>query len=86
MSVTYTIGHEAATETKMETTEERQRAGYQGNRGNSLAKAADAFGCSVRTLQRQIAAGEIKSVKISPRRRVVTDAEIARVLSGGKAA
>jgi hypothetical protein len=85
MSVTYTIGHEAATETKMETTE-RQRAGYQGNRGNSLAKAADAFGCSVRTLQRQIAAGEIKSVKISPRRRVVTDAEIARVLSGGKAA
>lgn len=85
MSVTYTIGHEAATETKMETTE-RQRADYQGNRGNSLAKAADAFGCSVRTLQRQIAAGEIKSVKISPRRRVVTDAEIARVLSGGKAA
>ena len=85
MSVTYTIGHAAATETKMETTE-RQRADYQGNRGNSLAKAADAFGCSVRTLQRQIAAREIKSVKISPRRRVVTDAEIARVLSGGKAA
>jgi hypothetical protein len=67
----------------METTS--QSRGYQGNRGNSLAKAADAFGCSVRALQRQIAAGEIRSVKISPRRRVVTDAEIARVLSGGKA-
>jgi len=68
----------------METTSQ-SRGSYQGNRGNSLAKAADTIGCSVRTLQRQIAAGEIKSVKISPRRRVVTDAEIARVLSGGKA-
>lgn len=70
----------------METAEARPRASYQGNRGRSLAQAAEALGCSQRTLERLIQAGEIKSVKISPRRRVVTDAEIARVLSGGKTA
>jgi excisionase family DNA binding protein len=64
------------------TTQARPRAGYQGTRGHSLAQAAEALGCSQRTLQRLIRAGEIRSVKISPRRRVVTDAEIARVLSG----
>jgi predicted site-specific integrase-resolvase len=58
------------------------RAGYQGNRGNSIQQAAAALGCSVRTLWRRIGAGEIKSVKISERRRVVTDSEIARILSG----
>jgi excisionase family DNA binding protein len=71
----------------METaTQARTRAGYQGNRGYSLAEAAEALGCSQRTLWRQIQTGEIKSVKISPRRRVVTAAEIARVLSGAAVA
>jgi excisionase family DNA binding protein len=62
------------------------RTGYQGNRGNSIQQAAAALGCSVRTLWRRISSGEIKSVKISERRRVVTDAEIARILSGDTAA
>jgi len=57
---------------------------YEGNRGRSLAVAAEALGISVRTLQRQIQAGAIRAVKISPRRLVVTDDEIAGVLSGAR--
>ena len=45
---------------------------------------ATALGISVRTLQRQIQAGAIRAVKISPRRLVVTDDEIAGVLSGAR--
>jgi excisionase family DNA binding protein len=56
------------------------------NRARSIPEAAAALGVSVRTVWSEIAKGRIKSVKVSQRRRVVTDAEIARVLSGGEAA
>jgi excisionase family DNA binding protein len=53
------------------------------NRARSVPEAAEALGVCVRTVWQLIAEGRIKSVKISPRRRVVTDAEINRILSGG---
>jgi excisionase family DNA binding protein len=58
------------------------RPGYVGNRGRPLSQAAEALGISQRTLERLIQAGQIKSIKLSPRRRIVTDMEIERVLSG----
>ena len=63
----------------------RARAAYSGNRGRSLAEAAEVIGCSQSTLERRIREGEIRAVKISPRRVVVTDAELARILSGDAA-
>jgi excisionase family DNA binding protein len=62
--------------------EARPRAEYQGNRGRSLSTAAEALGLSLSTLERQIRDGTVRSVKISTRRRVITDAEIARILAG----
>jgi excisionase family DNA binding protein len=56
-----------------------------GNRGWSVPEAAEILGVSVRTAWALIAEGRLRSVKVSQRRRVVTDAEIARVLSGGLA-
>jgi hypothetical protein len=40
----------------------------------------------VRSVWAGIAAGRIQSVKVSQRRRVVTDAEINRILAGGEEA
>jgi excisionase family DNA binding protein len=67
------------------TDEARVRAGYAGNRGRSLGQAAEIIGCSQRTLERRIRDGEIRAVRISPRRVVITDREIDRVLSGAAA-
>jgi hypothetical protein len=53
------------------------------NRARSIPEAAEALNLSVRSVWAGIAAGRIRSVKVSQRRRVVTDAEIARILSGG---
>jgi excisionase family DNA binding protein len=55
------------------------------NRGRSVPEAAEALGISVRTAWQLIAEGRLRSVRVSQRRRVVTDAEISRVLSGGLA-
>jgi excisionase family DNA binding protein len=54
-----------------------------GNRGRSVPEAAELLGISVRTAWQLIAEGRLRSVRVSQRRRVVTDTEIARVLSGG---
>ena len=51
-------------------------------RGYSVAEAAEALNLSERTVWRMIHANTIKSVKVSERRRVVTDSEITRILSG----
>jgi excisionase family DNA binding protein len=51
-------------------------------RGYSIPQAAEAWNVSVRTVWQGIAEGRIRSVKVSPRRRIITDAEIARILSG----
>ena len=48
----------------------------------SIPQAAEALNVSVRTVWQGIADGRIRSVKVSPRRRIITDAEIARILSG----
>jgi excisionase family DNA binding protein len=56
-----------------------------GNRGRSVPEAAEVLGISVRTAWALIADGRLRSVKVSQRRRVVTDAEISRILSGGLA-
>jgi excisionase family DNA binding protein len=53
------------------------------NRGRSIPEAAEALGVGVRTVWQLVAEGRIRSVKVSPRRRVITDAEINRILSGG---
>jgi hypothetical protein len=53
------------------------------NRARSIPEAAEALNLSVRSVWAGIAAGRIRSVKVSQRRRVVTDAEIARILSEG---
>ena len=51
-------------------------------RANSMKRAAEVLAISDSTLGRMIKAGTIKTVKVSTRRRVITDAEIERVLSG----
>jgi excisionase family DNA binding protein len=48
----------------------------------SIAQAARDLNLSERTVWRMIGSGNIKSVKVSARRRVITDAEIARILNG----
>jgi excisionase family DNA binding protein len=63
------------------TDEARVRA-YQGNRGRSLGQAAQIIGVSQRTLERRIRDGEIKAVRVSPRRIIISDRELERVLSG----
>ncbi len=67
------------------TNEVRRRPAYSGNRGRSKREAAEVLGVSERTLERQIAAGRVKAVDVSPRRRIITDDEIARILSGDAA-
>lgn len=54
-------------------------------RGHSIANAAVTIGISEKTLRRMIVAGDVASVKVSARRRVITETEIARILSGGLA-
>ena len=56
------------------------------NRARSIPEAAEALNLSVRSVWAGIAAGRIRSVKVSQRRRVVTDAEINRILSGSEEA
>jgi hypothetical protein len=56
------------------------------NRARSIPQAAEALNLSVRSVWAGIAAGRIRSVKVSQRRRVVTDAEINRILAGGEEA
>lgn len=70
----------------MDMNQPKRDGGYAGPRGRSLDLAAEILCVSKRTLIRQIRDGEIASVKISARRRIVTDAELARILSGGDAA
>jgi excisionase family DNA binding protein len=53
------------------------------NRARSIPEAAEVLNLSVRTVWQGIADGRIRSVKVSQRRRIITDAEIARILSGG---
>ena len=53
------------------------------NRARSIPQAAEALNLSVRSVWAGIAEGRIRSVKVSARRRVVTDAEINRILSEG---
>jgi excisionase family DNA binding protein len=53
------------------------------NRALSIADAAKALTLSERTIWRMIENGKIKSVKVSERRRVITAAEVARILAGG---
>jgi excisionase family DNA binding protein len=48
----------------------------------SIAQAARDLNLSQRTVWRMIGSGSIRSVKVSARRRVITDAEIARILNG----
>ena len=59
-----------------------QAAPARRDRGNSISETAQALRLSERTIWRQIRAGEIKAVRVSARRVVVTDSEINRVLSG----
>jgi excisionase family DNA binding protein len=51
-------------------------------RANSIKRTAEVLSVSERTVWRMIGAGHIKAVKLSARRRVITDDEITRVLSG----
>jgi excisionase family DNA binding protein len=52
------------------------------NRGRSIADAARTLNLSQRTVWRMIGRGTIRSVRVSERRRVITDQEINRILSG----
>jgi excisionase family DNA binding protein len=52
-------------------------------RVSSKKRAAEALGISERTLDRMIAAGIVKSIKVSGRRRVIPSTEIDRILQGG---
>jgi excisionase family DNA binding protein len=51
-------------------------------RVSSKKRAAEALGISERTLDRMIAAGMLKSIKVSMRRRVIPNTEIDRILGG----
>jgi excisionase family DNA binding protein len=51
----------------------------------SIAEAARTLNLSERTVWRMIGRGAIKSVRVSERRRIITDDEINRIL-GGEAA
>ena len=53
------------------------------NRARSIPEAAEALNLSVRSVWAGIAEGRIRSVKVSQRRRVVTDAEIDEILTEG---
>lgn len=48
----------------------------------SIADAAKALTLSERTIWRMIESGQIRSVKVSERRRIITAAEIDRILAG----
>jgi hypothetical protein len=49
-------------------------------RVSSKKRSAEALGIYERTLDRMIAAGMLKSIKVSMRRRVITNTEIARIV------
>jgi excisionase family DNA binding protein len=51
-------------------------------RGLSRKQTAERLGVSERTVDRQIKSGAIRSVLVSPRRRLVPDDEIDRILAG----
>jgi excisionase family DNA binding protein len=63
----------------------KQDCVQHNQRARSIAQAARALNLSQRTVWRLIGSGTIKSVKVSARRRVITDSEINRIL-GGEAA
>lgn len=46
----------------------------------SYNRAASAVGCSRRTIERAISAGQLRAVAISPRRRVISYAELEQWL------
>jgi excisionase family DNA binding protein len=52
-----------------------------GARVQSLKQAAETLGISQRTLERLCLSGQIRSVLVSPRRRLVPIAEIDRILA-----
>ena len=51
-------------------------------RAYSLAEAADRLAISTKTLRRMAADNTVKVVKVSARRLVVPESEIARILEG----
>lgn len=63
-------------------TDTSPQGGYTGDRGRSFKQAAAILNLSVKTIQRRVAAGAIKAVSVSERRKIITDSEIARVLAG----
>jgi predicted site-specific integrase-resolvase len=48
----------------------------------SLKQAAEALGISLRNLERQCLSGQIRSVLVTPRRRLVPISEVDRILAG----
>jgi predicted site-specific integrase-resolvase len=50
-------------------------------RGYSRKRAAEALSVSERTLDRMLAAGLLKSAKVSQRRRIIPQTEISRILA-----
>jgi excisionase family DNA binding protein len=52
------------------------------HRAFSLKHLARLLGVSQHTVERQVARGQIKSIKVSERRRIVPDDEVKRLLAG----
>ena len=63
-------------------TNETHITSLPSNRARSISEAARTLNLSERTVWRMIGRGAIKSVRVSERRRVITDNEINRILSG----
>jgi hypothetical protein len=53
------------------------------SRVNSLGRAAEILGISRTTLWRMIRRGDIVAVQVAMKKKVITDAELDRILAGG---